>query len=173
MRLWSMLCAGLVIAVAAGSVFAGEKERNRPEKGDRVAGVVVAVQNNALKLQVMREGGASQEITLAINAQTVITVNGERGTLDQIQPGMRAMALVSDGVASRLMAKSEPSAEQKKAREEEREHKREAKREGGKKPEGARDGEKKKGDGAREGEKKKGDGPRDGQPKPAGPRDGE
>lgn len=97
----------LVLAVGlAGNAYAakGDKAGKAGKGGKGVAGTVVKVDGNNVVVQTRGKNAA--EVTISTDASTTIEVNGAKGAVSDLKPGMKIQASPSAGTAQKITATS-------------------------------------------------------------------
>ena len=102
--------ASLVLALTLVTGTAQAAKGNKANKGEKAAkrdpnsvvGRVEKVDGNTLTLQ--GHGKKAAEVTVTIDANTKILINGQDGKLTDIKPGMRVVASPNTGTATKVVA---------------------------------------------------------------------
>ena len=99
MKALSMLVVGmLVLGVASFAMAARDKGAKAPAG---LHGVVVSVDGTNLKIKVKKD-----EQTVATDANTVVTIDGEAKTLGDLKAGMNVTVTPATGTATKIEAKT-------------------------------------------------------------------
>ena len=98
-----ILVAGLVLGfMACGAQAEGKKKA----KVSKVNGTVTAVSDASITVKPVKKN--AEEVTVNINEETKIKVNGKKATAGDIEEGMKVMVQYNETAAISIMAKSDP-----------------------------------------------------------------
>lgn len=111
-RLSNVLAVLAVLSLAAFASAAGAKGDKAAKgagagKREAVRGVVTAVEQGTKTLKVKGQDGA--EVTVAVDANTAITVNKAAATFEEIKQGMRVVVNLGKGTAKKIAAQDAPA----------------------------------------------------------------
>jgi len=102
-RLMTIAAAVLAFGLMAGTAEAAKGDKAAKKgKGAGVAGTVVKIDGNNVVLSP--RGKAAGEVTVATDASTEVLVNGAKGALADIKPGMRVQASPAVGTTKTVTA---------------------------------------------------------------------
>lgn len=98
------IAAGLaLVALIAGQALAGDAGR-RPENA--IFGTVVKVDGTNL---IIKTGGKDgKEVTVATDANTKVTIDGNDAKLADLKPGNRVVVTPKEGVAKEIRCRTQP-----------------------------------------------------------------
>ncbi|HSI34054.1 MAG: hypothetical protein ACAI43_02335 [Phycisphaerae bacterium] len=104
-RLMTIAAVVLAFGLMAGNAEAAKGDKAAKKaggKGAGVAGTVVKVDGNNVVLSA--KGKAAGEVIVATDASTEVLVNGAKGALADIKPGMKVQASPAVGTAKTVTA---------------------------------------------------------------------
>ncbi len=119
MKLLGLVVAMFALCMFVGTSFAkeaGAGKGNRAAKADVVAGKISAAADAQGKIKVTKrakDAAAAEEITVATDANTVVTIDGAAGKVSDLQVGMVVKISPATGTATKIEATSKKPAARK------------------------------------------------------------
>ena len=111
MKLWSMVVAFALALSFVGVAGAAEGKKKEKKAETTLQGTVASVDasgNVKVTKKVAKKdaGGAAEEVTIATDAKTVVTIDGKAGKVSDLVAGMQVRVTPTTGKAEKIEARS-------------------------------------------------------------------